>query len=146
MPTIAQVLRGEGYLTAGFVGNLLFTYAQTGLGLGFLTYQDYEVSPAQIFLSCSIGRRLARTGLLRDLIKYHEVLNRKRAGTVMDEFLGWQEKNQGRPFFAFLNFFDAHEPYFPPDSVKRNMPAGSRWDDFTHYVGVVVGALRRSDR
>jgi arylsulfatase A-like enzyme len=140
MPTLAQVLRGEGYSTAGFVGNLLFAYAETGLGLGFLTYKDYEVSPAQVFLSCSIGRRLARTEWLRSIAKHHEVLNRKGADTVVEQFLDWQETNQGRPFFAFLNFFDAHEPYFPVDSVKRSMPPGSRWDEFTHYVGAVVGA------
>ena len=140
MPTIAQVLRGEGYVTAGFVGNLLWTFADTGLGLGFLTYEDYEASPAQIYLSSSIGRRVARTDWVRGILRHHEVLNRKDASTVMDQFLIWQEVNQGRPFFAFLNFFDAHEPHFPPDSVKGNMPPGSRWDDFSHFVGLMVGA------
>jgi len=140
MTTLAEVLRGEGYLTAGFVGNLIYAFAETGLGLGFLTYEDYEASPAQIFLSCSIGRRMARTDWIRGILKHHEVLNRKDAHTVMDQFLDWQEVNQDRPFFAFLNLFDAHEPYLPPDSVKRSMPRGSRWDDFSHYVGVVVGA------
>jgi arylsulfatase A-like enzyme len=140
MTTVAQVLRDNGYLTAGFVGNLLYAFAETGLGLGFLTYEDYEASPAQIFLSSSIGRRLARTDWLRGAIGHHEVLNRKGARTVMDQFLAWQDANRDRPFFAFLNLFDAHEPYFPPDSVKENMPPGSSWDDFTHYVGVMVGA------
>ncbi|MGD2121187.1 MAG: sulfatase [Gemmatimonadota bacterium] len=140
MTTLAQVLRDDGYLTAGFVGNLLYAFSDTGLGLGFLTYEDYEKAPAQIFLSTSMGRRLARTDWLRGALGHHEVLNRKGARTVMDQFLDWQEGNHDRPFFAFLNLFDAHEPYFPPDSVKNTMPSGSRWDDFTHYVGVVVGA------
>lgn len=147
MVTVAEVLRGEGYLTAGFTGNLLWTFAETGLGLGFLTYEDYEVSPAQTFLSCSIGRRLAGTDWLRGVFKHHELLNRKGAPRVMDQFLDWEEANRGRPFFAFLNFFDAHEPHFPPDSLKRTLPPGSRWDDFSHHVGVVVGAwAARNDK
>jgi len=140
LTTVAQVLRDDGYLTAGFVGNLLYAFAETGLGLGFLTYEDYETSPAQIFLSCSMGRRLARNDWLREILKHHEVLNRKEARTVMDQFLDWHDENQDGPYFAFLNVFDAHEPYLPPTSVRTSMPLGSRWDDFSHYAGVVVGA------
>ena len=33
-------------------------------------------------------------------------------------------KQAGRPFFAFLNYFDAHEPYFPPDSVRHSVGTG----------------------
>ncbi len=30
-------------------------------------------------------------------------------------FLGWlRQRRPDRPFFAFLNYFDAHEPYIPP--------------------------------
>jgi len=27
----------------------------------------------------------------------------------------WARRNDDRPFFAFLNFYDAHEPYLPPE-------------------------------
>jgi arylsulfatase A-like enzyme len=140
IPTLPEVLARHGYLTAGFVGNLIFTSAETGLARGFLTYEDYEVSTAQTLLSSAIGRRLAGNDLLRRILRYHETLNRKDAGTVADQFLAWHERNGQRPFFAFLNFFDAHEPYFPPDSIREAMPPGSRWDDFTHFVGLLTGA------
>jgi arylsulfatase A-like enzyme len=140
IPTLTEVLAGHGYLTAGFVGNLVFTSAETGLARGFLTYEDYEVSPAQTLLSSAIGRRLAGSSLLRRLLRYHEVLNRKDARTVADQFLDWHAARGDRPFFAFLNFFDAHEPYFPPDSFRRAMPPGSRWDEFSHQVGLLTGA------
>jgi arylsulfatase A-like enzyme len=144
IPTLAEVLTQRGYLTAGFVGNLAFTTAETGLARGFLTYEDYEISLAQTFLSSALGRRLAGSNFLRRVLRYHQTLNRKNARTVTDQFLSWHEENGDRPFFAFLNFFDAHEPYFPPDSVKRAMPPGSRWDDFNHFVGLIPGttALR----
>ena len=146
IPTVAEVLAREGYLTAGFVGNLVFTSTETGLSRGFLTYEDYEVSPAQVLLSTSIGRRLSGNNLLRRILRYHEVLNRKGAGTVTEEFLDWHEQNGDRPFFAFLNFFDAHEPFLPPDSIKRTMPPGSRWDDFNHFVGLLTGATALRNR
>jgi arylsulfatase A-like enzyme len=140
IPTLPEVLARYGYLTAGFVGNLVFTSSETGLSRGFLTYEDYEVSPAQILLSSAIGRRAAGNNLIRRVLRYHEVLNRKDARTVADQFLEWQERHADRPFFAFLNFFDAHEPFFPPDSVKEAMAPGDRWDDFSHFVGLLTGA------
>jgi len=146
IPTLPEVLARHGYLTAGFVGNLIFTSAETGLARGFLTYEDYQVSPAQLLLSSAIGRRLAGNDLLRRVLRYHETLNRKGAGTVTDQFLAWHERSGDRPFFAFLNFFDAHEPYFPPDSVRAAMPPGSRWDDFTHFVGLLTGATALRNR
>jgi len=140
IPTLPEVLARHGYLTAGFVGNLVFTSTETGLARGFLTYRDYEVSPAQTLLSSALGRRLAGNSFLRRVLGYQEVLNRKDARAVADQFLRWHQENGDRPFFAFLNFFDAHEPYLPPDSVRRAMPRGNRWDDFTHFVGLLTGA------
>ncbi|HKJ93475.1 MAG TPA: sulfatase-like hydrolase/transferase, partial [Longimicrobiales bacterium] len=77
---------------------------------------------------------------LRRWIGYQRVLNRKTADDVADEFLHWQDRQTGHPFFAFLNFFDAHEPYFPPDSVRRAMPRGSDWNDYDHFAGLLTGA------
>ena len=39
---------------------------------------------------------------------------RKTAATVNREFLDWLDHKEGKPFFAFLNYFDAHDPYLPP--------------------------------
>jgi arylsulfatase A-like enzyme len=145
-PVLADVLARSGYRTAGFVGNLVFTSRETGLARGFETYEDYEVSIPQILLSSALGRRLAGNDLLRRALRYQEVLNRKDARTVTDQFLEWHRENGDRPFFAFLNFFDAHEPHVPPDSVKRAMPPGSRWNDFSHFVGLLTGATALRNR
>ena len=38
-----------------------------------------------------------------------------RAREINDAFLDWLGRRRpDRPFFAFLNYFDAHEPYIPP--------------------------------
>jgi len=52
--------------------------------------------------------------------------SRKWAPQVNDEFLDWVTRDDPRPFFAFLNYFDAHDPYRPPapfDTVFRTGPA-----------------------
>jgi len=146
-PTVAEVLRRRGYFTAGFVGNLVFTSAETGLNRGFILYEDYTASPGQIVLSCALGRRFAENRTWRRLFGFHDTLNRKDAKTVADQFLDWHRAADGRPYFAFLNFFDGHEPYFPPDSVRRAMPRGERWNDFSHLVGLLTGATAwRTDK
>jgi arylsulfatase A-like enzyme len=32
---------------------------------------------------------------------------------VTSDFLAWLDRGRERPFFAFLNYFDAHDPYLP---------------------------------
>ena len=43
----------------------------------------------------------------------------KNAGSINREFLDWLSYRQGqeRPFFAFLNYYDAHAPYLPPEGA-----------------------------
>jgi arylsulfatase A-like enzyme len=137
--TVAEALARHGYMTGGFVGNLTFAAAETGLVRGFLDYVDYPVSLGQTLASCALGRRVSGYSALRRLLGWHELVNRKDAAMVAQEFLDWQAGLPRRPFFAFVNFFDAHEPYFPPDSVIRALPAGAHWDRFDHYAGVLTG-------
>ena len=48
--------------------------------------------------------------------------DRKEAAVVNREFLSWlsQRRQPDRPFFVFLNYFDAHYPYLvPKEHVHR---------------------------
>jgi arylsulfatase A-like enzyme len=51
------------------------------------------------------------------------VLNRLTAGQVNKRFLNWLSDNSDRPFFAFLNYMDAHEPYLPPPAYAQKFGA-----------------------
>lgn len=142
-PTLAEILSAHGYVTAGFVANYLYTSYVHGIDRGFVHYEDYPVSAGQAFLSSSIGLRLATSTRLRALLGHHELLNRKTAADVGRGFLRWLDGRDERPFFAFLNYFDAHEPYLPPapyDSIFG--PVGPR--HLWHYGGLHLGtrALR----
>ena len=50
---------------------------------------------------------------------YHDIkwinLQSRGAWGTNEAFLGWlRGRRPDRPFFAFLNYFDAHAPYIPP--------------------------------
>lgn len=138
--TLAQALRERGYHTGGFVANVLYTGYETGVNRGFIRYEDYRVTPAEWLLSTALSRKLVNAPWVRRLVGFHDVIARKDGQTVTREFLAWQLKAR-EPFFAFLNYLDAHEPYgAPPEFEGQFGPVEPR--DPTHYVH----RLRTSER
>jgi arylsulfatase A-like enzyme len=116
-PTLAEVLSGHGYMTAGFVGNVTNCGYASGLARGFVHYAAATMSAGELIESSSLGRYLVSSPMLRQLIGYYDLLGRKSAREVNGEFLEWLAGSKDdRPFFVFLNYFDAHAPYLPPPS------------------------------
>jgi arylsulfatase A-like enzyme len=138
-PTVAEFLRERGYATAGFIANTTYCAADSGLGRGYTLYRDYlfrELSPfrwaAIIRRSLegfqAIGEGLGdaldlpwlKAGVTRVRERFES--DRKEASMVNREFLDWlaQRPEPERPFFAFLNYFDAHSPYqLSPRRIHR---------------------------
>ncbi len=112
--TLAEALAARGYATGGFVANLIYTDYEKGLGRGFQRYRDFRFGLGLILRSCNVTRRITDSRLLRQLVGSDEILGRKPAATVNAEFLDWLDGVGDRPFFGFLNYFDAHDPYLPP--------------------------------
>ena len=125
-PTIAEVLAARGYATGGFVANLSYTTRRSGLDRGFAVYRDHPLSPG-LFLNSSFWMREAATTILPAL-GVRGALVRKSAAQVNREFLSWLPAD-GSPFFAFLNYFDAHVPYKleRPFDRKFRDPAPRYW-------------------
>jgi arylsulfatase A-like enzyme len=133
-PTLAEYLGSHGYATAGFVANTFYCSYDSGLARGFTHYEDFDLERLGPFRTAqlvdiaaqTIGaavRRLSETfdaGALRPLQEYVLgrllVADKKHAGVVNREFLDWLSRRLelGRPFFAFLNYFDAHTRYLLP--------------------------------
>jgi arylsulfatase A-like enzyme len=126
-PTLANYLGSRGYATAGFVANVNYCGADTGLGRGFAHYEDYVFPELSAFKMAALIARpleglrsidlfLSRHVHLvpfRDVIRPFDAGSRKPADEVRREFLDWLSRRPqpDRPFFAFLNFYDAHYPY-----------------------------------
>ncbi len=113
--TLAERFRRSGYRTGGFVGNLIYATYETGLNRGFSRYEDYPVSLPMVASSSLLLRKVVLT--VRRLAGEDDFLVKKPARDVNDSFLRWVDQDADRPFFAFLNFMDAHAPYLPPDSL-----------------------------
>ncbi len=123
-PTLAEYLRDRGYATAGFVANLKYVGAGSGLSRGFARYEDYSPSIGEVASSSTLVRTIADNFRLRRLIQNDEHLNRITADELNTRALGWMGAQSDAPFFAFLNYFDAHEPYLPPPPFDRQFGPG----------------------
>lgn len=113
-PTLAEVLSDAGFATGAFVANRYYGRRGFGLERGFATYDDVPPSSIEgIPDTWWWSRKIIE--LVRMKLGDHRRVARRPASDVNRGFLGWQARQAGRPFFAFLNYIDAHEPYRPPD-------------------------------
>jgi arylsulfatase A-like enzyme len=113
--TLAEALGDHGYRTAGFVANRFWAGRATGLDRGFERYQDRGQArriamPYLWALSKPLLRRVNGDLAPRDNP------DRVSAEMIHAAFLDWVDQEDDRPFFGFLNLFDAHDPYEPPES------------------------------
>ncbi len=120
-PTLAETLQSYGYITAGFVGNIEVLTYEYGMNGGFIHYEDYKISLIQTLLSASLGCEFGcwpKSGsgyILRKISGYNQILNRKTAPEVNSDAIHWIGNHRTRPYFLFINYYDAHDPYLPPE-------------------------------
>ena len=138
-PTLAEFLGDRGYATAGFVANTWYCAVDSGLSRGFTHYQDYIFPELTVLTKAVLVSRalkgfqlivystadwLESTALLPYAQRLWRSLeaDRKGAAVVNRELLDWLSRRTQpeRPFFAFLNYCDAHHPYeLPPGRFHR---------------------------
>jgi arylsulfatase A-like enzyme len=128
-PTVAETLSNSGYLTGGFVANFWYGTYELGLSRGFVHYEDYGVSPGDIFRSSQLVRSVTGTRIFRYITNYCDTLGRKSARRINDAFLRWLSTREVRPFFAFINYFDAHDPYLAPEPYNVRFGPENDWRD-----------------
>jgi arylsulfatase A-like enzyme len=111
-PTLAERMRGAGWATGGFVSNTFWAGRHTGLARGFLHYEDYYGNLGDAVARTTLGRRLAYEVLPR--FGRDDMPGRKWGPTLNRDLLEWVDGLGGRPFFAFVNYFEVHSPLKPP--------------------------------
>ncbi len=127
--TLAERLKAAGYATAAAVGGFPLT-VEFGTAQGFDFYDDDLKAASSDFRGRPVQRRFATW--------YDE----RPAGHVNDAILPWLRERGGEPFFAWLHYWDPHEPHIAP------APYGQL---FTHdpyqgeiaYADESLGALLR---
>lgn len=131
-PTLAEFLASRGYQTAGFAANTSYCNYESRLDRGFARFEDYALSPRSLLTRTVPGAWLL--GHLLSVVdpceKKWAVLQSRGAKEVNDGVLDWLgRRRRDRPFFAFLNYFDTHEPYIPPADREHRFgirPANAR--------------------
>lgn len=119
-PTLAGFLRSHGYATAGFAANTYFGSRWYGLGRGFTHYEDVPLTSLEILRSSIMGRYLLRKASPFHNSRPNAYFERKDAEMINREAIAWlSNRPVGRPFFAFLNYDDAHDPYLCPRRPER---------------------------
>ncbi len=139
--SVAEAFQREGWRTGAFVGTDVLA-GRTGIRRGFEVYDD-EVDP----LLCetrawrslhdlqSLLARLA-PGLRRNGEPHWIQDFQRPAAEVLARARAWIDDGDARPWFCFVNLYDAHWPYLPRAEGRALVSA---------YDGPVDGYFDRSD-
>jgi len=136
-PTIGEVMQTQGYRTGAFSGNTEFFTRRQGFGRGFLHFEDDYQSVQDAFLNSSIYGYLFDFYGLRKALNYEGVPTRKYASDINRSALKWIDQDKGTPFFVFMNYFDVHDPYLPPE------PYRSKYANVPNPGGLINGFVER---
>jgi choline-sulfatase len=117
--TLAQVLRGAGFHTAGFVSSIVLS-AQSGLDRGFETYDD----------AFQAGEDDAR--FLNSI--------QKRGDETTAAAVGWLEGHREGRLFLWVHLYDPHDPYEPPEPYASRY-ADRPYDGEVAWTDELVGRL-----
>jgi arylsulfatase A-like enzyme len=140
-PTLAEYLGSRGYATTGFVANVEYCSSEFGLDRGFTHYEDYVLEALSAVRMSYLGdlalKGVSHLGWMlssnlgaisflpdKDSTVWPVLASNSRidARSINREFLDWlsRRRQPTRPFFAFLNYFDAHSGYMlPPGTPYR---------------------------
>jgi arylsulfatase A-like enzyme len=122
--TLAEALRDRGYATAGFAANLAYCAEWTGLNRGFVHYESHKPSFGYLVASSQFASRLVLS-LRRRLGSRDAGFVQVTAPEINDAFLTWLDDRGDRPFFVFLNYLDAHDPYHASEPFLRRFAPGA---------------------
>ena len=128
-PTLAEVLGQAGYRSVGISGNTDYASREVGLGRGFVHFEDYPLTLGHVLRSTPMTRMVARNKTVRRTLGLEVGLGRRQAPVITERLLRWLGGHDDRPFFAFVNYYDAHRPYWSPEPFRdRFVPDGEGLD------------------
>ena len=129
-PTLAEVLRDEGYATAGFTDNR-FASSDYNYDRGIDSMFDGSATSSEKRLKQEVRERLDHDGILyQTLLRSYHIIDDllvnirgsdtrfARAELLIDELVEWVA-DQDDEWFAWLHPMDTHAPYEAPDDYQQ---------------------------
>ncbi|MFN0180852.1 MAG: sulfatase-like hydrolase/transferase [Gemmatimonadales bacterium] len=141
---VAEIFSRAGYRTAGITANLMATHRPTGLARGFQHYEDSRIGrrPREYIGQLSLSQRLRRHQPFQRWSTFQGTW--KDAEEISRSFLRWLAQSPpDRPFFAFLNYFDAHQPYRSPPEFRARFQGRGVQDRYDAGIAYVDAELDR---
>ena len=89
---------------------------------GFSHFEDHRLSFVDVLWTTALGQRVILKTVFcpeRRSASHPNEYHRKDAASIRSDMLTWALDQGDRPFFAFLNLYDAHDPYIPPADFAR---------------------------
>ena len=126
VPTLASVLRDDGYATLAVIANHGVVSREIGFGLerGFDVYRSHPRGDCA-FIRASPWRPLAQwvgTLLGKDIWMAPCSHRYRRAAEITDEAIALVNATDTSNFLLFVNYMDAHAPYVPPPEFRNRFP------------------------
>jgi arylsulfatase A-like enzyme/Flp pilus assembly protein TadD len=123
LPYLPDLFHQHGYQTAAFVGSIVLDPDNGGApgfdrGFDFYDARFHNSKPGED--------------------RYQSL--ERRAEDVANHAMGWLSHHQHAPFFIWLHFYDAHEPYDPPEPFLSKYPT-EPYDGEIAYTDSVVGSI-----
>lgn len=115
---LARILSSKGYETAGFSANLSYGFAGWGMREGFETYEDDSVSLRHNLQKTKVGRRIIQP--VYERLVHVDDFDRRSARELNRDVRRWFRRRSGRPYFLFINYYDAHLSYFAPPPFEHH--------------------------
>ena len=119
-PTISEWLSTRGYRTGAFVANNWYCTGETGLSRGFHHYDDGDLTLGNVINSTGWGRCFTPVFSIIPGWEVSDNGKRRDAQSIRRDAVAWMSKRDDKPFFAMLNYFDAHDPYFAPSEFRSD--------------------------
>lgn len=132
--TLAEVLDEHGYTTAGFNANYFYGESGWGLAQGFRVYDDDATSLRYNLSRTLIGRVLVQP--VYQAAERYDVFCRRNAQELNADVFSWLRDPSSRPYFLFINYYDAHGPYLAPTPYDRRF---GRPTEFTGHQSGLSG-------
>ncbi len=114
--TVAEMLRDLNYKTRAFVAVDWLT-AEFGMDQGFDTLESHLRGP--------VSTRLSQ---------------------YQDQVKAFVARNKSEPFFLFVHYYDAHDPYLPPGEFDRMYYRGDERSPANQSIEVIYGDNNRIQR
>lgn len=110
---LPEALSEYGYRSAAISANSSFFTRRAGFQAGFVRFDDYSHTLRKMAERTLYGVKFFQLVWPR-LRSDPPMPGRRDADEITSGALRWIGHKQDRPFFAFVNYFDVHEPYCPP--------------------------------